>query len=130
MSGFSWSHRKADVNGVTLHYVRQGRGVPLMLLHGWPEFWYVWHRNIPVLAEHFDVVAPDLRGFGDSEKPAGAALDSYRLDHHIGDILALADHLGWRRFGLVSHDIGAMVAQGLARSAAERVSGLFFFDLP
>src|SRR5512144_1577916 len=58
-----------DVNGIKLHYVRQGAGEPLMLIHGWPGFWYEWHRNIGPLAEHFDVLVPDMRGFAYSDKP-------------------------------------------------------------
>lgn len=72
----NWTHGTADVNGVRMHYVREGHGAPLILLHGWPEFWWGWHRNIPALADHFDVVAPDFRGFGDTvetaPEPAGA----------------------------------------------------------
>ncbi len=57
-----WSHDHVEANGVEVHYVRQGAGEPLVLLHGWPEFWYVWRKNIGPLSEGFDVVAPDLRG--------------------------------------------------------------------
>ena len=125
-----WNHEKTRLNGIEIHYVRAGAGVPLMLLHGWPEYWYAWRKLIPLLADGFDVVAPDLRGFGESGKPPGAALEVYRLEDHVEDALALADSLGWERFGIVSHDIGAMVAQAMARSHPGRLSGLFFFNLP
>ena len=69
MNETAWNHRYLDANGIRVHCVRHGEGFPLVLLHGWPEFWYTWRKNIPVLAEEFDVVAPDLRGFGDTEKP-------------------------------------------------------------
>jgi len=122
-----WNHQFIEVNDVKLHFVREGQGQPLILLHGWPEFWWGWHRNIPALAEQFDVIAPDLRGFGDtrvtSETPTGP-------DTHARDILDLADALGFNRFGLVAHDVGAYVAQQIARVAPERLTGLFFFNGP
>lgn len=113
-----------------MHYVRQGRGRPLILLHGWPEFWLVWRKIIGPLAERFDVVAPDLRGFGATDKPPVGALDGYRVEDHSADILGLAAALGFERFGVVSHDVGAYVAQTIARLQPDRLSGLFFFDCP
>jgi len=65
-----WNHQYLDTNGINIHYIRHGEGSPLILLHGWPEFWFSWRKNILLLAESFDVVALDLRGFGDSDKPA------------------------------------------------------------
>lgn len=125
-----WNHNYASVNGIRIHFVRHGGGFPLILLHGWPEFWRIWCRNIAVLAEQFDVVALDLRGFGDSGKPDLSALEGYTLQHHVDDLRELADALGLERFGLVSHDVGAYVAQAFARTEAERLAGLFFFDCP
>lgn len=130
MNILDWNHQYADVNGVRLHYVRHGSGMPLILLHGWPEFWFAWHKNIPVLSDSFDVVVPDLRGFGNSEKPDSSAAEAYTLDHHVADLLGLIDALGFEQVGIVSHDIGAMVAQSFARQYPERLTGLFFFNLP
>lgn len=66
------AHKYITVNGVQLHYVQAGKGEKLVvLLHGWPEFWYTWRHQIPALADKFTVVAPDLRGFNDSDKPKG-----------------------------------------------------------
>ncbi len=121
-----WNHQFASVNGIQVHYVREGAGQPLFVLHGWPEFWWSWHRNIPVLAQYFDVVAPDLRGFGESEKPVGDAFESYDWKHHVEDIIALADHLGFEKFSVASHDVGAGVAMLLARTYPERLNALFF----
>ena len=122
-----WNHQRAMVDGLDIHFVREGNGPPLFLLHGWPEFWWSWHRNIPALSAHFDVIAPDLRGFGDTreiaDEPAGAAV-------HARDVLLLADALGLERFGLVAHDVGAYVAQTIARQAPDRLTGLFFFNGP
>ena len=101
-----------------------------MLLHGWPEFWYTWRKNIPVLAGEFDVVVPDLRGFGDTDKPGLPDPPKELLGNFVEDLRGLADALGFERFGVVSHDVGAYVAQGFARKYPERLGGLFFFDCP
>jgi len=101
-----------------------------VLLHGWPEFWRVWRKVIEPLSHNFDVIVPDLRGFGDTEKPVGSATEAYRLDDHVDDLHGLVEVLGVERFGLVSHDVGAYVAQGYARAHPERLAGLFFFDCP
>lgn len=130
MSAFKWNHQLANVNDIELHYVRHGDGDPLVMLHGWPEFWYAWSKVIPSLSASYDVIAPDLRGFGLSEKPDGCATEAYTLDHHVNDLLGLLDHLEIERVGLVSHDVGAMVAHLFARRHPERVAGLFFFNLP
>ncbi len=130
MNGFEWNHQYLDANGIRIHYVRHGEGLPLVLLHGWPEFWLTWRKNIPPLAEGFDVVAPDLRGFGDSDKPALPDPPSDLLKDYVEDLRGLADALGFERFGIVSHDVGAYVAQAFARGYPERLSGLFFFNCP
>ncbi len=130
MSAAEWNHQYVDANGIRVHYVRHGEGSPLVLLHGWPEFWRTWRKNIPVLAETFDVVAPDLRGFGDTEKPGLPEPPSGLLGDLVEDLRGLADALGFEEFGVVSHDVGAYVAQGFARKYPERLSGLFFFNCP
>jgi pimeloyl-ACP methyl ester carboxylesterase len=130
VNGFEWNHQYLDANGINIHYVRHGEGLPLVLLHGWPEFWLTWRKNILPLAESFDVVASDLRGFGDSDKPALPDPPSALLTEYVEDLRGLADALGFERFGIVSHDVGAYVAQAFARSYTERLSGLFFFNCP
>ena len=64
-----WTHHEATVDGVRLHYVRQGAGTSVLLLHGWPGFWYEWAPVIPALAARHTVIVPDLRGFAYSDKP-------------------------------------------------------------
>jgi pimeloyl-ACP methyl ester carboxylesterase len=130
VNGSEWNHQYLDANGINIHYVRHGEGLPLVLLHGWPEFWLTWRKNILPLAESFDVVASDLRGFGDSDKPALPDPPSALLEEYVEDLRGLADALGFERFGIVSHDVGAYVAQAFARSYTERLSGLFFFNCP
>jgi len=124
------NHEVVEVDGLTMHYVRQGSGFPLVFLHGWPEFWRTWHRNLPELADSFDVVAPDLRGFGDTGKPDVPAREGYAIADHVADLRGFVDKLGFESVGLVSHDLGAHVAQSFAREYPDRVAGLFFFDCP
>jgi pimeloyl-ACP methyl ester carboxylesterase len=128
----SLEHGSVHLPDVDIHYVRQdrGNGPPVVLLHGWPEFWRVWRKVLEPLSLRFDIIAPDLRGFGASGKPDRPALEAYRLEDHVADLLGLADALGLGRFGVVSHDVGAYVAQAFARSHPERLTGLFFFDCP
>lgn len=126
----SWNHEYIRVNDLDLHYVREGSGFPLFLIHGWPEYWRVWRKNIPVLADSFDVIVPDLAGFGDSENPDVAPSDGYGVADHVADLTALAEALDIDEFGFVSHDLGAYVGQRIARQQPDSVRGLFFFDCP
>ena len=64
-----WDHRMASVNGINIHYVLEGQGNPVVLIHGWPEFWFGWRKQIPVLSRRFQTIVPDMRGFGYSDKP-------------------------------------------------------------
>ncbi len=120
-------HLTVRANGATFHVVRVGDGgddrPPLLLLHGWPEFWFTWEPVMRRLADRFTLVAPDLRGFGDSDKPDGP----FGPQDHTADLLAILDELGLGRVGVVGHDVGGAVMQALAREAPERLSGLFFF---
>ena len=118
-----WSHEHVEANGVRVHYVRQGAGEPVVLLHGWPEFWYAWRKNIGPLSGRFDVVAPDLRGFGLSGKPGLPDPPGRLLDELVEDLRGLADALGLERIGIVSHDVGSFVAQRVAAREPERVRG-------
>lgn len=117
-------HLSVPARDATLHVARAGKGPVLLLLHGWPEFWLTWEPVMQRLADRFTLIAPDLRGFGDSDKPNrefGAA-------EHAADLLALLDTLGVERAGVVGHDVGGAVMQPLARMAPHRWTGLFFFD--
>ncbi len=117
-------HLHIRANGAVFHVARAGTGKPLLLLHGWPEFWLTWEPVMTRLAGRYSLIAPDLRGFGDSDKPDGA----YGPDQHTADMLALMDALGIELAGVVGHDVGGAVMQPLARSAPGRLAGLFFFD--
>ena len=122
--------RFIELEGLRLHYAEMGQGPPLVLVHGWPEFWLTWHRVMPALAADFRVIAPDLRGFGESrslDRPPGAPLTPQIVTE---DLIGLLDALAIERAGFVGHDIGANALQTLARSHPERVAGLFFFNCP
>jgi pimeloyl-ACP methyl ester carboxylesterase len=123
-------HETIAANGVRLHHARLGAGRPLVLLHGWPEFWLTWEPLMRRLADRFDLIAPDLRGFGDSPKPDEAPSDQTGPEVHAADLLALLDHLGLRQVGIVAHDVGAAVAQSFAAAHPGRLTRLFLFDCP
>ncbi|MBI4361800.1 MAG: alpha/beta hydrolase [Euryarchaeota archaeon] len=126
-------HFRARVNGVELHYVREGEGAgkaPLLLVHGWPGFYFEWHLNIRPLSAHFDVVVPDMRGYGHSEKPDLAPEKGYSDGVMAEDLRGLVDHLGWGRVNIVAHDFGAVWTQTFARAYPGRVGRLVLFDPP
>ena len=125
-----FEHGEVQANGVRLHYVRAGKGDPLLLVHGWPEFWLAWAPVMERLADRFTLIAPDLRGFGRSEKPSLAPSADAGPAVHAADMAALLDALGIAKAGLVGHDVGAFVGQVLGRQFAPRFHGLFFFNCP
>jgi pimeloyl-ACP methyl ester carboxylesterase len=120
-------HRYAEVNGVRLHYVEAGSGPLVLLLHGFPEFWFGWHRQIPMLAAAgFRVVAPDMRGYNLSDKPVGWR--NYERAHLSGDIAALIRHLGADKAHVVGHDWGGIVAWATAMDHPDVVDRLVVLD--
>lgn len=126
----AFTHHNATVNGINLHYVRAGSGEPLLLIHGWPGFWYEWHLNIGPLSEPFDVIVPDMRGYAYSDKPEGSPAEAYTDAHYAADILALIDELQLGKVRIVSHDFGAIWSQKFARLHPERLHKLMLFDPP
>jgi pimeloyl-ACP methyl ester carboxylesterase len=118
-------HHAAFVNGVRLHYVRAGAGDPVVLLHGWPQTWYQWRKIIPALAQHYTVIAPDMRGFGESSKP----IDGYDKRTVAEDIHQLVRQLGFERIFLVGHDMGGPVAYAYACAHREEVRRLVILDV-
>jgi pimeloyl-ACP methyl ester carboxylesterase len=126
-----WSSSRRAVNGVSLHIVEAGPadGPLLILLHGFPEFWWGWRHQITPLAEQgYHVVAPDMRGYNLSDTPQG--IDAYRLETLGADVLALADSFGANRFHLVGHDWGGVIAWDLAASHPGRIDRLVVMDAP
>ena len=126
-----WRERRVRAGEVELHIVEAGPedAPPVMLLHGFPEFWWGWRKLIgPLAAAGFRVIAPDLRGYNLSERPAGVA--AYRLDRLAGDVASLIDALGHQRVHLVGHDWGGLVAWATAALHQERVERLAILDAP
>ena len=126
-----WRSARHQVNGVTLHAVEAGPadGPLVILLHGFPEYWWGWRKQIgPLAAAGFRVVAPDMRGYNESDAPAG--LGAYRADVLAADVVGLADAFGAERFGLVGHDWGGIVAWEVAGCYPERLDRLVVMNAP
>ena len=125
IDNMTFSHHMASVNGIQLHYVIGGQGDPIVLLHGWPETWSAWHHVMPALAKNYTVVAPDLRGLGDSSKPP----TGYDGKTVAEDIHQLATQLGFKTIFLVGHDIGTQVAYSYAAAHPTEVKRLAVMEL-
>lgn len=124
-------HHLIKTNGITLHVVTAGPadGQPVVLLHGFPEFWYGWKEQIPVLAAAgYRVIVPDQRGYNQSDKPKG--VEQYTLDKLTGDIAGLLDALGYADAYIVGHDWGAMVAWSMGIYHPARVRKLAVMNVP
>ena len=126
-----FERRRVEVeDGIRIAAVIGGAGPPLLLLHGYPQTHAIWHRVAPVLAERHTVVAPDLRGYGDSSKPVGAADHSnYAKRAMVLDQLALMRNLGFDRFDVLAHDRGARVAHRLAVDHPSAVHRVVLLDI-
>jgi epoxide hydrolase 4 len=123
------THNYANVKGIRLHYAESGGGDDLvLLLHGFPEFWYSWRHQLSALGKHFHVVAPDMRGYNLSDKPA--QVQDYRIGLLVSDVIGLVDHFGAKQATIVGHDLGAGVAWAVAQKYPERVSKLAVLQVP
>jgi pimeloyl-ACP methyl ester carboxylesterase len=134
-----WQHRFVEANGLRFHVVTQGPAAPgasrglVVLLHGFPEFWYSWRRQIPALAATgFDVAAPDLRGYNDSERPEG--IEAYRITTVVEDVAGivrgLGQELGHERACIVGHDWGGATAYAFAMIHPELTDRLCVLNAP
>lgn len=122
----SFEHHYAYLKDVRLHYVTLGQGKPVVLIHGWPETWYAWRRLMPLLVSEYMLVAPDMRGLGDSSRPVG----NYDKKTIASDIWQLMhDHLGHARFMVVGHDWGSPVAFRLAAAHPDAVTHLALLEI-
>jgi pimeloyl-ACP methyl ester carboxylesterase len=127
MSGVT--HRFVEANGIRLHVAEQGQGPLVVLCHGFPESWYSWRHQLPALAEAgFRAVAPDMRGYGQTDRPE--AIDQYTLLHLIGDVVGLIDALGAESAVVAGHDWGAPVAWNTALLRPDRVRGVIGLSVP
>jgi pimeloyl-ACP methyl ester carboxylesterase len=127
VAGFD--HATVNVNGTALHVVVGGKGPLVVLLHGWPESWMTWrHVMKPLKDAGFTVAAPDLRGFGDSEKPRNVA--DYELDKVALDVVGLVRALGFERAHIIGHDWGGSTAWHLAQHHDEIIDKLVVMNAP
>jgi pimeloyl-ACP methyl ester carboxylesterase len=121
-------HKYADVNNIRLHYVTAGKGKLIMFLHGFPEFWYAWKNQLDEFERDYQVVAPDMRGYNLSSKPAD--VEQYRLKYLVEDVRALAEYLGHKKFFLVAHDWGGGVAWPFAIRHPDYLEKLVIINAP
>lgn len=121
--GLSASSRTVRANGLSFNVVDHGQGEPVLLLHGFPDSSALWRNQVPALAAAgFRAIAPDLRGFGGSDRPEGR--EAYAMRALVGDALGILDELGVEKARVVGHDWGAALAWALAALAAARVDSL------
>jgi epoxide hydrolase 4 len=123
-----WRHEHIQANGLRFHYVTAGDGPLLLLLHGFPQFWYGWRHQIPALAKRFRVVAPDLRGYNETEKPT--RVRDYRVDILADDVAALVKALGEKSAYVAGHDWGGAVAWVAAANHPDVVTKLAILNCP
>jgi len=118
----------AEVNGIRLHYVSVGKGKLIMFVHGFPEFWYEWEKQLIEFGQDYQAVAPDLRGYNLSSKPSD--VEKYPVKYLIEDLRALAEHLGHEKFIMVGHDWGGGVAWSAAMRHPELLEKLVIINSP
>lgn len=123
-----WTHAFISTNGIQLHYVTQGDGPLMLFLHGFPEFWYSWRKQIPEFARDRKVVALDLRGYNDSDKPSEQS--AYVMDEFVKDVKGVIEGLGYDRCVLVGHDWGGAIAWSFAYAHPEMVEKLLILNIP
>jgi pimeloyl-ACP methyl ester carboxylesterase len=121
-------HEYADVNGVRLHYATVGKGKLIMFVHGFPEFWYEWKNQLAEFGQDFQAVAPDMRGYNLSSKPA--EVEQYQIKYLIEDLRALAEHLGHKKFIMVAHDWGGAIAWAFAMTHPNYLEKLVIINAP
>jgi pimeloyl-ACP methyl ester carboxylesterase len=118
----------APSGDIKIHYRTLGKGPLLVLVHGFPDYWYTWRDQMPSLAKHFQVVAIDLRGYNKSDQPKG--VESYTLDKLVDDVLAVVKHFKQDRAVLVGHDWGGLIAWAFAMKYPEKTDRLIILNLP
>lgn len=124
------TQQKIDIGPLRINVARFGKGKPLLLLHGWPEFWLVWRPVMLKLGDSFELIAPDLRGCGDTGKPTPGPDASATADRHALDMFDVMDALGFDRFGVIGGDVGAYVAQAMSHHAPRRLTCTLYLCTP
>lgn len=122
------AHHYADSNGVRIHYASVGTGPLVVMIHGWPDFWFSWHHQMAALSGSFRVVAVDLRGYNLSDQPEGDA--QYRFPLLLGDVAAVIRDCGVEKATVVGHDWGGAIAWGVAARMPAMVERLIICNLP
>lgn len=120
--------RFVDSDGVKIHYVTMGKGPLVVMIHGFPDYWYTWREQMPALAKHFQIVAIDQRGYNKSDHPEG--VDNYSMDKLVGDVVAVVDHFQQEKAVIVGHDWGGMVAWSFAMQHPRKTDRLVILNLP
>jgi pimeloyl-ACP methyl ester carboxylesterase len=126
MNDSTFTHHTTTVNSIRLHYVIGGQGDPILLWHGFLGTSYSWHKLMPILAKHYTVIAPDMRGYGDSDKPASG----YDAGTLMEDFRSLIHQLGFAKIFIVAHDMGAPPALLYAGQYPDEVRGLAYLEDP
>ena len=125
----NWTHHTATINGISMHFVEQGSGMPVVLCHGFPHLWFSWHRQITALASAgYRVIAPDMRGMGQTEAPPEP--QAYDIDHITADLIGLLDHLGVDKAVFAGLDFGAFAIYDLALRHPQRVRAVIGLENP
>jgi len=123
------AHRVVESNGIRMHVAEQGRGPAVLLCHGFPESWYSWRHQLSALAAAgYRAIAPDMRGYGHTDRPA--AIETYTMLHHVGDMVGLLDALGEQTAVIVGHDWGAPVAWNCALMRPDRFRAVAVLSVP
>jgi pimeloyl-ACP methyl ester carboxylesterase len=117
-----------DSGGVKIHYVTAGKGPLVVLMHGFPDYWYTWRDQMPALAKHYQVVAIDLRGYNLSDQPKG--VENYAMDKLVGDVDAVVKHFKQEKVIVVGHDWGGAIAWAFAMAHPEKTDRLIVLNLP
>ena len=121
-------HGYADSGGVKIHYAALGDGPLVVMLHGFPDYWYTWRHQMEALSSSHQVVAIDMRGYNRSDKPAG--VESYKMTHLVSDVRAVIEHFKKEKATIVGHDWGGAVAWNFAMRYPKACDKLIILNLP
>ncbi|MHA1703150.1 MAG: alpha/beta fold hydrolase, partial [Promethearchaeota archaeon] len=111
-----------ETNGITLHTIIIGKGEPLVLLHGFPDFWFAWKKLIPLVKDRFQLIIPDMRGYNLSDRPEG--VENYRMELLIEDIHGLINYFNFKSVYLAGHDWGGVLSWCIAEKYPDKIKKL------
>jgi len=128
ISTVSWTHEKIQANGIQFHFVTEGSGPLMIFLHGFPEYWYSWRHQISEFSKNYKVVALDMRGYGQTDRPQGR--ENYTIDILVNDVKEVVSALGYKKCVLVGHDWGAIIAWYVAMNFESYIEKLIVMNVP